>query len=91
MLNLKKMMSPVRSQSSVLDYFEAIQKLFMFEPCLVMSKKIRINFFALTSNGVRSQLRYVYMLMSGKSSRWHIGSTKNLQKRILSFKILFCL
>jgi predicted GIY-YIG superfamily endonuclease len=26
---------------------------------------------------------YVYVLMSGKSSQWHIGSTKNLQKRIL--------
>lgn len=34
---------------------------------------------------VRSyQQWYVYLLLSKKTSRWYIGSTKNMQKRILS-------
>ncbi len=27
---------------------------------------------------------YVYLLLNKKSNRWYIGSTKNLQKRILN-------
>ena len=33
---------------------------------------------------VRSQKWFVYLLKSKKSGEWYIGSTKNLQKRILS-------
>lgn len=35
-------------------------------------------------NPVRSQSWYVYVLMSKKDKSWYIGSTKNMQKRILS-------
>lgn len=35
-------------------------------------------------NPVRSQIWYVYVLMSKKTEGWYIGSTKNVQKRILS-------
>ena len=37
-----------------------------------------------TMNPVRSQHWYVYLLMSKKNDGWYIGSTKDLQKRILS-------
>ena len=33
---------------------------------------------------VRSQYWYVYVLKSGKTKKWYIGSTKDLKKRILS-------
>lgn len=33
---------------------------------------------------VRSQHWYVYLLLSTKTGEWYIGSTKDLQKRILS-------
>jgi len=33
---------------------------------------------------VRSQQWYVYVLLSKKKGEWYIGSTKNMQKRILS-------
>lgn len=32
---------------------------------------------------VRSQQWYVYLLLSKKTGQWYVGSTKNLQKRIL--------
>ena len=35
-------------------------------------------------NPVRSQSWYVYVLMSKRKGSWYIGSTKNMQKRILS-------
>src|SRR3989338_3013321 len=35
-------------------------------------------------NPVRSQSWYVYVLQSEKTGGWYIGSTKNMQKRILS-------
>ena len=35
-------------------------------------------------NPVRSQQWYVYLLMSKKTNQWYIGSTKDMQKRILS-------
>jgi putative endonuclease len=35
-------------------------------------------------NPVRSQRWCVYLLLSGKTNEWYIGSTKNMQKRILS-------
>jgi putative endonuclease len=35
-------------------------------------------------NPVRSQYWYVYVLMSRKTKKWYIGSTKDLKKRILS-------
>lgn len=35
-------------------------------------------------NPVRSQRWYVYLLLSKKDGHWYIGSTKDLQKRILS-------
>jgi putative endonuclease len=35
-------------------------------------------------NPVRSQQWYVYLLRSKKNSQWYIGSTKDMQKRILS-------
>lgn len=35
-------------------------------------------------NPVRSRSWYVYVLMSKKNGSWYIGSTKNMQKRILS-------
>lgn len=35
-------------------------------------------------NPVRSQHWYVYLLLSKKTSKWYIGSTNNMQKRILS-------
>jgi len=35
-------------------------------------------------NPVRSQSWYVYVLESRKSKKWYIGSTKNMQKRILT-------
>lgn len=35
-------------------------------------------------NPVRSQSWYVYVLMSRKTGGWYIGSTKDMQKRILS-------
>ena len=35
-------------------------------------------------NPVRSQQWYAYLLMSKKTNEWYIGSTKNMQKRILS-------
>jgi putative endonuclease len=34
-------------------------------------------------NPVRSQYWYVYLLQSRKTKEWYIGSTKDLQKRIL--------
>jgi len=34
-------------------------------------------------NPVRSQNWYVYLLQSKKTEEWYIGSTKDLQKRIL--------
>ncbi|MFH0712334.1 MAG: GIY-YIG nuclease family protein [Candidatus Jorgensenbacteria bacterium] len=34
-------------------------------------------------NPVRSHWWYVYVLMSEKTGEWYIGSTKDLQKRIL--------
>ena len=36
---------------------------------------------------VRSQQWYVYVLRSRKNGQWYIGSTKNLQKRILSHNV----
>jgi len=35
-------------------------------------------------NPVRSQSWYVYILASRKTKEWYIGSTKNMQKRILT-------
>ena len=35
-------------------------------------------------NPVRSQQWYVYLLRSKKNNQWYIGSTKSMQKRILS-------
>ena len=35
-------------------------------------------------NPVRSQQWYVYLLMSKKNDQWYIGSTKDMQKRILN-------
>ena len=35
-------------------------------------------------NPVRSQHWYVYLLQSKKTKEWYIGSTRDLQKRILS-------
>ncbi|MEK7598943.1 MAG: GIY-YIG nuclease family protein [Patescibacteria group bacterium] len=35
-------------------------------------------------NPVRSQQWYTYLLMSKKINEWYVGSTKNMQKRILS-------
>ena len=34
-------------------------------------------------NSVRSQKWFVYLLKSNKTDEWYIGSTKDLQKRIL--------
>jgi len=35
-------------------------------------------------SSVRSQQWYVYLLLSKKTGKWYVGSTKNLQKRILN-------
>ena len=35
-------------------------------------------------NPVRSQSWYTYVLLSKKTGKWYIGSTKNLQKRIFT-------
>ena len=35
-------------------------------------------------NPVRSQQWFVYLLQSKKNGQWYIGSTKDMQKRILS-------
>ena len=35
-------------------------------------------------NPVRNQYWYVYLLQSKKTKEWYIGSTRDLQKRILS-------
>ena len=35
-------------------------------------------------NPVRSQQWYVYLLKSKKNRQWYIGSTKDMQKRILN-------
>ena len=37
-----------------------------------------------TMDPVRSQKWFVYLLESKKPGKWYIGSTKNLQKRILN-------
>ena len=35
-------------------------------------------------SSVRSQQWYVYLLLSKKTGKWYTGSTKNLQKKILT-------